>query len=341
MFRRIPFKIFAVNFGAAIIGAAALRAIAAYPAWSYFSIAACIFAILFVTANVFASRRIQNDLRKIANAAIDAAEGNLDARASVKSEDEIRDAANAVNDMIGSLQTDILELKKLEQYRREFLGNVSHELRTPAFTIQGYIESLQRGAINDPVLAEKFLERAHSNLLRLNTLVNDLMEISQIESGEMRMRFRYFDIAPLLQQVVEELEPGATLKNLSLALDLGTGNDEEIEVYGDKERIKQVLVNLVDNAIKYTDKGVITLSIRVEEHKTGITVSDTGMGIPREHLPRIFERFYRVDKNRSREAGGTGLGLAIVKHILEKHNTKMTVESEMGKGTTFMFMLEN
>ena len=340
MFRRISFRLFIANFAAAIIGAGLLRFITTPEPAMYVLYAACIFLILIGVANAIASHRIRMNLHHITELARDIQEGKLDTRIPVYHGDEMEVLTIEINTMVATLQTDILELKKLEQYRREFLGNVSHELRTPIFNIQGYIESLQRGAMHDPAVANKFLERAHSNVLRLNTLVNDLMEISQIESGEMRMSFRYFNIAPLIQQVAEELEPSAELKGLGIAIKLESNDATEIEVYADKERIKQVLVNLVDNAIKYTDQGTVTLSARKEHHKVTVTVADTGMGIPSEQQPRIFERFYRVDKDRSREAGGTGLGLAIVKHILERHNSKITVESELGKGSIFTFLLE-
>ncbi|HET7152195.1 MAG TPA: ATP-binding protein [Candidatus Kapabacteria bacterium] len=298
--------------------------------------AAIIVGILIGVASVFISRRITKPLLQIAQVAKEIQQGNLDKRIFIRTGDELEILATTVNDMVETLQSDIHELKKLEQYRKEFLGNVSHELRTPIFSIQGYIESLQRGAVNDPTLSAKFLDRAHSNVLRLNTLVNDLLEISLIESGEMRMSFRYFDIIPVVKQVAEELESAAEVKGLEIIVHAPY---DELEVYGDKERIKEVLINLADNAIKYTDRGSITLAVIRNDNQTTVSVQDTGVGIPEEHLPRIFERFYRVDKDRSREAGGTGLGLAIVKHILEKHNTKITVASMPGKGTTFSFAL--
>jgi len=308
-------------------------------------IAGFIIAAIIGLASVLVSRRITKPLLTIAEAAHQIQKGDLDKRIAIRTGDELETLANAINEMVATLQSDIRELKKLEQYRREFLGNVSHELRTPIFSIQGYIESLQRGAANDPVLSVKFLDRAHSNVLRLNALVNDLMEISQIESGEMRMSFRYFNIIPVVQQVADELESNAAQKGLKIIVDTSSISitdtpSDDIEVFGDKERIKQVLINLVDNAIKYTDQGAITLSVHNDENKIIISVRDTGMGIPFEQLNRIFERFYRIDKDRSREAGGTGLGLAIVKHILEKHDTTISVESEIGKGSQFTFTLE-
>ncbi|HZV11857.1 MAG TPA: ATP-binding protein [Candidatus Kapabacteria bacterium] len=299
-------------------------------------IAAIIVGVLIGFASVYIARRITKPMLQIMQATKEIQQGNLDRRITIKSRDELGTLASTINEMVATLQSDIRELKKLEQYRKEFLGNVSHELRTPIFSIQGYIESLQRGAVDDPALSTKFLERAHSNVIRLNTLVNDLLEISLIESGEMRMSFRYFDIIPIMHQVADELEPAAAQKGLQIIVHAPY---DDIEVYGDKERIKQVLINLADNAIKYTDQGSITLSVSRIEAQTTISVQDTGVGIPTEHLPRIFERFYRVDKDRSREAGGTGLGLAIVKHILEKHNTKIAVTSTPGNGSTFSFTL--
>lgn len=242
-----------------------------------------------------------------------------------------------IKSMFLRTQNDILNLKKLEQVRTEFLGNVSHELRTPIFAIQGYIETLINGAINDNRVNTSFLEKAGLHTQNLNNLLNDLIDISMIESGQMKMSFRYFNISEFVEQLITEFKPIAEEKGLELKLSSIKPN---LQLYGDKNRLKQVFVNLVQNAIKYTEEGRVEIVIS-EEGKFGrITVRDTGYGIPEADLDRIFERFYRVDKDRSRAVGGTGLGLAIVKHILEAHNSKIEVKSILGLGSEFSFKLK-
>jgi two-component system phosphate regulon sensor histidine kinase PhoR len=241
--------------------------------------------------------------------------------------------------MVTRLNEDIARLRKLERVRSEFLGNVSHELRTPIFAMQGMLETLAQGALEDPEVSRDFVERALANTRRLNTLLGDLIEISRIESGDMKMSFRYFDLADFIRTTIAELLPTARQKNIDLTME---GDDGEVQGFGDKERLKQVMVNLIDNAIKYTPAGGrIAVTCREEGGGVRITVRDSGVGIPAEHLPRIFERFYRVDRERSREAGGTGLGLAIVKHIVEAHGSKVEIESEVGRGSTFSFSLRS
>jgi two-component system phosphate regulon sensor histidine kinase PhoR len=241
--------------------------------------------------------------------------------------------------MVETLKDDIAKLRKLERVRSEFLGNVSHELRTPIFAIQGMLETLAGGAIDDASVNRDFVDRALQNTHRLNVLIRDLIEISRIESGEMKMSFRYFHLGGLLEDVAAELEPLAAKKPLTLSV---TYPHDLPQVYGDRDRLKQVIVNLVDNAIKYTPGGgSVAVEARRQEQTVRVSVSDTGLGIPPEHLPRIFERFYRVDRERSREAGGTGLGLAIVKHIVEAHGQTVQVESRLGGGSTFSFLLHS
>jgi two-component system phosphate regulon sensor histidine kinase PhoR len=241
--------------------------------------------------------------------------------------------------MAGKLGDDIGRLKKLERIRSEFLGNVSHELRTPIFSLQGFLETLLDGAIDDPAVNREFLEKAHRHAQRLNLLLNDLIEISRIESGEMQMSFRYFAIREFLERMLEEMRPQADQKGVALTLVPGAPAGEQ--VFGDRDRLKQVIVNLIDNAIKYTNPGgTIALSAEADGDRCTVRVSDTGIGIPEEHHSRIFERFYRVDRDRSRDVGGTGLGLAIVKHIIEAHGGAIAVASTPGKGSVFSFTLK-
>lgn len=236
---------------------------------------------------------------------------------------------------------DITELKRLEQVRSEFLGNVSHELRTPIFSIQGYLETLIDGAIDDPSVRDEFLEKAHNNMLRLHALLNDLIEISRIESGAMKMSFRYFDLLALAEGVIAGMESPAALAEVTMDLKAeGIDGEGKIMALGDRKRIEQALVNLLSNGVKYNRAGgKVTITLAATDSEIRITVSDTGVGIPPEQISRIFERFYRVDKGRSRDVGGTGLGLAIVKHIVEAHGSQITVHSTLDEGTSFSFTL--
>lgn len=244
---------------------------------------------------------------------------------------------NEIQKMFEKEKNDIEYLKKLERMRKEFLANVSHELRTPIFTIQGYIETLLHGAINDPKVNKIFLEKANTHTINLSNLLNDLIDISMIESGEMRLSFRYFDITDFLKKLLDEMKPAAEGKNISLNL---VTDKSKINVFGDKDKLRQVIVNLIQNSIKYTEKGKVEVILEEGEKHCRISVKDTGIGIPERDLSRIFERFYRVDKARSRSVGGTGLGLAIVKHIVEAHDSKIEVKSKLNEGSEFSFRLK-
>jgi len=244
---------------------------------------------------------------------------------------------NEIKEMFEKAKSDIEYLERLQRMRSQFLGNVSHELRTPIFSIQGYLETLLNGAIDDPKVNKHFLQKANQNTVNLSNLLNDLIDISMIESGEMRMSYRYFDINIFIQSIVQEFISMAGAKNIKLFFNPAK---EGLQVFGDKDKIRQVFVNLLQNAIKYTDEGSIEIWLDEEKKYANISVKDTGIGIPEEDLNRVFERFYRVDKARSRAVGGTGLGLAIVKHIIEAHNSKIIVQSKQGEGSTFSFKLK-
>jgi two-component system phosphate regulon sensor histidine kinase PhoR len=235
---------------------------------------------------------------------------------------------------------EIDQLKRLADFRKEFLGNVSHELKTPIFNIQGYLHTLLDGAMADPEVNIRFLQRAAKSAERLSDLVADLLAISQLESGELEMEIERFDINSLVKDVYEQLEEKA--KRRHIALLIKDGCNRPFYVQADRYRIRQVLVNLVTNAIKYgKESGTITAAYYDMDENLLIEIADNGEGIAQEHLPRIFERFYRVSKSRARdnETGGTGLGLAIVKHIIEAHNQTVNVRSTEGAGTTFGFTL--
>ena len=235
---------------------------------------------------------------------------------------------------------EIEALKIREEYRKEFIGNVSHELKTPLFTVQGYISTLLDGAAEDENLRHKYLERADKGVERLIYIIKDLDMITKLEAGDLSLDMEAFDIVPLVQNVFELLEMKATKKEITLTFDMDY--KKPIMVKGDKERLQQVLSNLIVNSIKYgQSQGTTEVSIEnLIKNKVIVRVTDNGEGIAKRHLPRLFERFYRVDKSGSRKEGGSGLGLAIVKHIIEAHNEKIYIESELGIGSEFSFTLE-
>ena len=249
---------------------------------------------------------------------------------------------SATSDLIKLIQartTEINVLKDQDSYRKEFLGNVSHELKTPLFTIQGYILTLLDGALKDKSVRDKYLKRAAKGVDRLINIVLDLDLITQFESGIKIVEKKKFDIVELIQNVFDLIEIESEKNRISLVYDKNYSNP--IYVFADEERILQVLTNLLVNSLKYGVEGGRTeVSLVNSDDKILIRVSDDGIGVDSQHLPRLFERFYRVDATRSRKKGGSGLGLSIVKHIIEAHNENIYVESEFGKGTTFSFTLQ-
>ena len=231
------------------------------------------------------------------------------------------------------------EREKLANYRRQFIGDVSHELKTPIFNIQGFVHTLLDGAINDPEVNLKYLQRAAKNVDRLQAIVEDLETINKLEAGQMVLDLREFDIRELTDDVYADLEMKARERNIRLSYKEGA--NQHFRIRADKESIRQVLVNLVHNSIKYGREGGVTkLSFYDMESYLLLEVSDNGIGIQPEHLPHVFDRFFRADKSRSRDAGGTGLGLAIVKHIMEAHKQTINVRSNPGQGSTFGLTLE-
>ena len=243
-----------------------------------------------------------------------------------------------VDRMVDERQQEIEELKSMESFRRECLGNVSHELKTPIFNIQGYIHTLLDGAISDENVNMQYLERTSKSVDRMINIVEDLEMISKIESNRLDLEFSRWDIVNYVQELFDILEMKAKKRSVSLSID----NQSNVNfVEADKDKIAQVLINLIENSIKYGKDGGHT---RVRFFEMGenilIEVADDGGGIPSDHLPRLFERFYRVDKSRSRSEGGTGLGLSIVKHIIEAHRQTINVRSTENVGTTFSFTLK-
>lgn len=235
---------------------------------------------------------------------------------------------------------EIETLKLQEEYRREFLGNVSHELKTPLFLIQGYLLTLLDGAMNDKSIRKKYLQRAEKGVERLIYIVQDLDMITKLEVGDLNLNCSRFDILEVIENVFELLEMKASKKNIILMFDRKYSSP--IMVYADQEKIQQVITNLIVNSIKYGKQdGTTEVSIEdLTENKVLIRVVDDGEGIAKKHIPRLFERFYRVDKSGARKEGGSGLGLAIVKHIIEAHDEKIFVKSELKKGSEFSFTLE-
>lgn len=243
------------------------------------------------------------------------------------------------NNMIGIVLVlhDITELRRLEQVRAEFVANVSHELRTPLTAIKGYLETLLDESPKKPTTHRRFLEIAHVHAERLGRLINDLLNLSNIETGKVILDLHEVNVAEVVQEVSAIFEKDATQKGVSFVNQV----DPHISVCADRDRLSQILVNLVDNAVKYTSAGghIFFGAVSRESGQIALRVQDTGQGIPPPDLPRITERFYRVDKARSRELGGTGLGLAIVKHLVQLHSGALTIESEVGKGTTIEITL--
>lgn len=261
---------------------------------------------------------------------------NVDQSKSAKL-NPLKNITEEIFDFADLKQKEIDELKKLEAFRREFIADVSHELKTPIFAAQGFVHTLLDGAVNDKAVRNKFLKKAARSLDGLDMLVQDLLTLSQIETGQIKMHFDTVDMIQLTEEVFEQFETKADKKNVNLRIE---SKSRKVLVHADRQRIGQVMTNLISNAIKHShDEGEVLVSFESGKKNVTTIVTDFGEGIPDEHQGRIFERFYRVDKSRSREKGGTGLGLAIVKHILEGHHSKAEVESKAGKGSSFSFKL--
>ncbi|MEP2276542.1 MAG: ATP-binding protein [Reichenbachiella sp.] len=235
-------------------------------------------------------------------------------------------------------QSEIEELKQMAKFRRQFLADVSHELKTPIFAAQGFVHTLLDGAIDDKSIRMKFLKKAAKNLDGLDALVQDLLTVSHMEAGDITMQFEPTNICTVVEEIFDQLEERAAKKGIELEL---KSDQDKILVLADNQRIHQVFVNLVSNAIKYSDEnGDVSVTLKPNIDKLDIIVKDNGIGIPSEHLNRVFERFYRVDKSRSKAQGGTGLGLSIVKHIVEAHSSEIKVVSNVGEGSSFSFELD-
>ena len=239
-----------------------------------------------------------------------------------------------------TIEREIQRLNRIENYRKEFIGDISHELKTPIFAIQGFIETLLNGALEDEEVNRDFLKKAMRNVNRLIYLTKDLMEISKLETGELKSEIEEIYLYEVLHDIIESLNYKAEKENIKLVVH---DFDKNIKVRADKNQVKQVLINLIENGIKYNvPNGKVEVSVFTkpkQPERVFVSVKDTGIGIDEKDIPRVTERFFRVDKSRSRERGGTGLGLAIVKHIMEAHGEKFSIESEPNKGSTFTISL--
>lgn len=295
-------------------------------------------ATYFIVKAVF-SRYVKNSINPIFRTIHDAALSQRDLRRKIDTGEITAELDDEVKQWTKTQTAEIKKLKQMEKYRKDFLGNVSHEMKTPIFNIQGYILTLLDGGLEDKKINRLYLERTEKSINRLITIVEDLESISRLESGEFKLRFEKFNIVKLVEDVFEAEEMMARKFNIRLGFD---GNYvKPIRVKADKERIMEAIGNLITNSIKYgKNNGRTKVGFREEEDIVWIEISDNGIGISEDDLPRIFERFFRVDKHRSRDTGGTGLGLSIVKHVIQAHKQTVDVSSVAGKGTTFVLSLE-
>lgn len=290
--------------------------------------------LLALLGSWIATQKVTGPLHAIRSSARNIIEGHFDEKIQVHTRAaEFQDLAHHLNKMSDSFREKIAELQRLTRLQTEFIGNISHEVRNPIFSIGGYLEALASPTL-EPEVRKRYAEKALQNLQRLNNLFNDLIEIARLEYRADLIHPAVFNLQELLDEVVEMLRPKAEEKGLIIHAE-----NSPLYVRADRERIRQVLTNLIDNAIAYTDEGYVRCRLRRRRDKVQVEVVDTGRGIPEEHLDRIFERFYRVDPDRSRRSGGTGLGLSIVKQILQAHGEAIHVESTVGRGTRFWFEL--
>ncbi|MDR0296137.1 MAG: sensor histidine kinase [Prevotellaceae bacterium] len=307
--------------------------------WTLIGVSAVIFILLYVTVAILLQRFEINKITPIYKTiySID----NI--RKDLKNPNPNVDLAERVNrDVVqwaAKKTEEISRLIELERFRKEFLGNVAHELKTPIFNIQGYILTLLDGGLDDPSINQTYLERTEKSVERLINITQDLDVINRLETGDMEMNKASFNMTVLVEEIFDAFEITAKKRNINLRTQWIAGG--KVMVYADRKKISQVLINLIANSINYGKEGGETVvSFTDMPNRVLVEVKDNGIGISSEALPRIFERFYRVDKHRSREHGGSGLGLAIVKHIIEAHNQSINVHSELDKGTTFAFTLD-
>ncbi len=307
----------------------------------FFSFAILIFIFSFLIIRYSVEKFLYEKIRIIYKTIHKLKVSKKNLRDKQKGNGDILESVNQeVIDWVDDKSKEIEDLKKLEVYRREYIGNVSHELKTPIFNIQGYILTLLDGGLDDPSINKEYLMRTEKSINRMIAIIQDLEEISRLETGELKLEFIKFDIISLVKEVVDFLEIKA--KKRKVKLNIIPSITKQIIVNADKKRIRQVLTNLIENSLKYNaDENAQTrISFYDMDEHILIEVTDNGIGVSEQDLPRLFERFYRTDKSRSRSEGGTGLGLSIVKHIIEAHDQTINVRSSIGVGTTFGFTLQ-
>ncbi len=291
------------------------------------------FVVTLIAIESYIARRISLVYKLISNLKI--SRGLKEALGNNISEDPLNQIEQEVRQWANTKALELETLQKIADYRKEFLGNLSHELKTPLFNIQGYVQSLIDGAMEDKDQAMSFLLKAEKNIDRLCALVADVDVMSKLDTGEIPLNFSSFDIAALVREIAFTLEENARVKKIKFNFPAG----ERKMVLADKEKIAQVITNLLDNSIKYgKENGSTSIKFFDMDQQVLVEITDDGMGIAEEHLPRLFERFYRVDKSRRSQAG-TGIGLAIVKHIMNAHQQTINIRSTIGVGTTFAFTM--
>ncbi|MEE9460351.1 MAG: ATP-binding protein [Bacteroidales bacterium] len=293
------------------------------------------FFLIYYAVNNFIFGKINPIYKTIENIPITKDE----LRKKLEGKDVIQEVNRMVINYAQNRAKEIKKLRRMEKYRKEFLGNVSHELKTPIFNIQGYILTLLDGGLEDPEINREYLERTEKSINRMVSIIEDLESITKLETGKLALEWEDFDIVQLVKYVYELQDSIRARFNIDFAFD--RSYDKPIVVAGDKKRITEVLNNLIVNSIFYGNKGgKTTISFAEMGENILVDVTDNGLGLEEDEIPRIFERFYRTDKSRSRDRGGTGLGLSIVKHIIEAHNQTITVRSEPGSGSSFSFTLK-
>lgn len=296
--------------------------------------------IIFILYYFFLNYWMERYVRRKVSLILQEIEGEQGKSTSKTVVTDIESLTREVERFARDKQSEIDALNILENYRKEFMGNVAHELRTPLFTVQGYILTLMEGAKNNPEILTKYLEGAAKGVERLTRIVNDLDLISRLESGQQILDKSVFNLRKMIENVIDLLEMKASKKNISLNIE--TFGKKNFWVYADAEKTEQVLINLIDNSIKYgKKKGTTEITIEdFSKEKYLVRITDNGVGIAKENLNRVFERFYRVDKTGSRKEGGSGLGLSIVKYVLEAHNEKIFIDSQLGIGSEFSFTIQ-
>jgi two-component system phosphate regulon sensor histidine kinase PhoR len=293
------------------------------------------FLLIYTAVNNFILERINPIYKSLENIPITKKE----LRRKMEGRDIIQEVNSLVINYTQNRTKEIKKLRRLEKYRKEFLGNVSHELKTPIFNIQGYILTLLDGGLEDPDINREYLKRTEKSINRMISIIEDLESITKLETGELQLNCEGFDIVQLIKDVFELQDRNRSKYNVDLVFN--KNYDRPVMVYGDKIRITEALSNLIANSIIYGNRGgSTTVSIDELGENILVEVADDGIGIEEDEITRIFERFYRTDKSRSRDRGGTGLGLSIVKHIIEAHNQTISVRSEPGIGSSFSFTLK-